>query len=221
MLDINIPERLFILMIDDEKGAFAASDKPMLPYGLAGAALAELALTNKIQLKSDRLVLVDPTPVGDAWFDEILADIAAEKKPRKLSRWVEEISRKEIVKKVASQLIERNVIRVEKKRYLWIIPYEVYPQIDASAKYWVKQHMRSIVMAGEKAEVRDIALLSLLKACNLLRLVFTRDERKYANKKVDELVNGEVFGKAVAKLLEEMEAAMIAMMVAVTTTSYS
>ena len=45
-------------------------------------------------------------------------------------------------------------------------------------------------------------LLSLLKACGLLRFVFTRDERKFADKKVDELVQGEVFGEAVAKLLE-------------------
>ena len=221
MLNINIPETLFILTIDDEVGTIAASVKTMLPYSLAGAALAELALANKIQLQDGRLVLVDPTPVGDAWFDEILAEIATEQKPRKLSRWVEAISRMQIVKKMASRLTERNMIRVEKKHYLWIIPYEVYPQVDASAKYWVKQHLRSIVMAGEKAEAPDIILLSLLKACNLLRLLFTRDERKYASKKVDALVKGEVFGKAVAMLLEEMEAAMIAMTVAVTTASYS
>ena len=221
MLTINIPERLFILTIDDEQGAIVASVKTLLPYGLAGATLADLALTNKIQLHDDRLVLVDPTPVGDAWFDEILADIATEQKPRKLSRWVEAIGRKQIVKKVASHLIARNVIRVEKKRYLWVIPYEVYPKVDASAKYWVKQQLRGIVLAGVKAEAPDIALLSLLKACSLLRLLFTRDERKYASQKVDALVKGEVFGKAVAKLLEEMEAAMIAMTVAVTTAAYS
>jgi hypothetical protein len=78
---------------------------------------------------------------------------------------------------------------------------------DASAKYWVKQHLRGIILAGEKGETSDVALLSLLKACQLLRLVFTHDERKSASKKVDVLVQGEIFGDAVEKLLSEIGAA--------------
>jgi hypothetical protein len=50
-------------------------------------------------------------------------------------------------------------------------------------------------------------LLSLLKTCRLLRLVFTHEERKSASKKVDILVQGEVFGGAVEKILLDIEAA--------------
>jgi hypothetical protein len=208
-LKLNIPEKLFILTIDDDRGAVAASVKTALPYGLAGALLAELALANKIHLEDDRLALTDTAPTGDALFDEILAMIAAEHKPRKLVHWVDAIGRKQTVKQVVERLVSQSVIRIEKKRYIWVIPYEVYPQVDASAKYWVKNQLRGIVLAGEKAEARDTALLSLLKACRLLRLVFTRDERKAADKKVDALVQGEVFGAAVAKLLVEFEAATV------------
>lgn len=207
ILSLIIPEKLFILMIDDDEGAVATSVKTTLRYGLADALLVELALANKIQLEDGRLALADPAPTGDTWFDEILAMIAAENKPRKLSHWVQAVGSKPTIKQVASRLAERNVIVIEKKRYLWVIPYEVFPQVDASAKYWVKQHLRGIVLAGEQADASDIALLSLLKACRLLRLVFTRDERKSADKKVDALVKGEVFGEALAKLLAEIQAA--------------
>ena len=114
---------------------------------------------------------------------------------------------------MAERLAQRNVIAIEKKQYLWITPYEVYPQVDASAKYWVKQQLRGIVLAGQKAEAHDIALLSLLRACRLLRLVFTRDERKYAGKKVETLVTGEVFGEAVADFLAEIESAAAVVMI--------
>jgi len=215
MPKLSIPDNLFILSIDDDRNAISASVKSILCFGLAGALLAELALANKIQLEGGRLALVDATPTGDALLDGILAMITAEKKPHKLSRWVDILGRKHTVKQVAESLAGRNVIRIEKKHILWIIPYEVYPQVDASAKYWVKQQLRGIVLAGNQAEAPDIALLSLLKACRLLRLVFTRDERKSAGKKVEALVEGEVFGEAVAKLLDEIEAAAAAAAAAV------
>lgn len=218
-LSFNIPEKLLILSIDDDKGTLAVPEKSALGFGLAGALLAELALSNKIQLQGGRLVLSDPTPAGEAVLDETLLEISAEKKPRKLSRWIDTIGSKRVIRRVAEILAERNVIRIEKKRYLWIIPYEIYPQVDASAKYWIKQHLRSVVLAGEKAEAPDVALLSLLKACDMLRLLFTRDERKYASKKVDDFVRGEVFGEAVAELLAEIEAAAVVAVVVATSAS--
>ena len=206
---LNIPEKLFILSIDDDQGAMAASVKTTLRYGLAGALLAELALANKIQLQNDRLRVVDSTPTGEALFDDILLTVKGEKKLRRLSYWVEVIGSKQTVKQVAEQLAGQNVIMIEKKGYAWISPYIVYPQVDASAKYWVKHHLRAVVLAGEKPEVPDVALLSLLKACRLLRLVFTRDERKSASIKVDALVQGEAFGGAVATLLTDIEALLL------------
>jgi len=207
-LDLNIPEKLFILTIDDG-GAAISSVKTSLRYELAGAMLVELALINKIQLKDNRLVLVDPAPSSEPLLGEILAMIPAEKKLRKLSHWLQIVGNKQIIKSVAGRLAEHNVIVIEKKQYSWVIPYQVSPRVNASAKYWVKQHLRGVVLAGEQAEPADIALLSLLKAFSLMRLVFTRDERKSANKKVDGLAQGEVFGDAVAKLLAEIGAAAV------------
>jgi hypothetical protein len=206
VMDLNLPEKLFILSVEDDQGQVTASIKKTLRFGLAGALLADLALANKIHLEDERLALTDPTPTGDNLFDEVLAAIAAGGKARKLSRWVNTLGDKQIVKQVAERLAGRNVIRIEKKRYSWIIPYELYPQVNASTKFWVKQHLRGVVLAEEKAAAADIALLSLLNACRLLRLVFTRDERKAASKKVDQLVEGESFGEAVLELLADIDA---------------
>jgi hypothetical protein len=207
---LNIPERLFILSIDDQRGSVVASAQTSLPYGLAGGMLAELALANKIRFEGSRLVPVDTTPGGDALFDDLLASISAEKKPRKLTRWVASIGNKKPARQVAERLASQNVIQIEKKHFLWVIPYELYSQVDASAKYWVKQHLRSILLAGEKAETQDVVLLGLLKGCRLLNLVFTKDERKLAGKKMDALVESEVFGESVAEVLNEIDAATMA-----------
>jgi golgi phosphoprotein 3 len=205
MTILSISEELLILCISNDKGSISNSAKSVLPYGLAGAVLADLALISKIQIKDDRLFLSGLIPTGEALSDEIMSALYNEKKPRKLKHWVDNLGHKHNIKSVAKRLVERNVIRIEQKHYLWVIPYELYPQQDASAKYWVKQHLRSIVLAGEKAESADIALLSLLRACRLLSLVFTHDEYKAAEKQVNELTKGEVFGEAVAKVLADNE----------------
>jgi hypothetical protein len=210
MHDLNIPEKLFVLAIEDDRGKFSANAQSTLPYGLAGAFLAELALAHKIYLDDNRLGLANAMPTGDGLSDEILANIAVEDKHRRISHWVDVIGRKRTVRRVAERLAERGAIRIEKKHFLWVIPYEVYPGIDASAKFSVKQHLRAVVFAGEQAEPQDIALLSLLMACGLLRFLFTRDERKLASQKVGMLVAGEPFGQAVSALLAEIEAATVA-----------
>ncbi len=205
MTNLSISEELLILCISNDKGSITNSAKSVLPYGLAGAALADLTLISKIQIKDDRLLLSGLIPTGEALSDEIMTALSNEKKPRKLKHWVDNLGHKHNIKSVAKRLVERNVIRIEQKHYLWVIPYELYPQQDASAKYWIKQHLRSIVLAGEKAESADIALLGLLKACRLLSLVFTHDEFKAAEKQVSELTKGEVFGEAVSKVLTDNE----------------
>ncbi|MFZ1043407.1 MAG: GPP34 family phosphoprotein [Anaerolineales bacterium] len=205
MTNLSISEELLILCISNDKGSITNSAKSVLRYGLTAALLADLALTSKIRLDDDRLFLSDLIPTGEALFDEMMTALSDEKKPRKLKHWVDNLGHKHNIKSIAKQLVKRNVICIEQKRYLWVIPYELYPQQDASAKYWVKQRLRSIVLAGEKAESADIVLLSLLKACRLLSLVFTRDEYKAAEKQVDELTKGEVFGEAVSKVLADNE----------------
>ena len=212
MAELNIAEKLFILSIEDDGGKISATAQATLRYGLAGAILAELAIEHRLYLISDenRLGLANSKPMGHPIFDEVLKDISAESKPRKIGHWIDVIGRKRIVRQVAQCLADHKVIRIEEKRALWFIPYEVYPGTDASAKFWVKQHLRLIVLAGEKAGPEDIALLSLLKACGFLPFLFTRDERQYAAEQVNKLVAGEVFGQAVSTLLAEIEAAMIA-----------
>jgi hypothetical protein len=209
MNSLTLPEQLLLLAIDDQRGVINTSTMTTLLYGLAGAVLAELALRGKIGLEEKRLKPTDNLPTGDPNLDSVLSQIADEPKPRKLARWVMVFARKDTLRKTAQSLAEQRVISIENKRFLWVIPYESYPQVDAPAKYWIKQHLRAVVLAGETAEPGEVALLSLLKASRLLQLVFTRDERRYAGKHIDAIVTDEVYGAAVGELLAEIDTATI------------
>ena len=211
MLDLF--EELMLLAIDDERGAIAGVETYRLYFGMAGAILAELAIHGKVQVENKKLFVIDETETGDQLLDEALDKIKASKK-RKPSYWVNSYGNKKLRKAVAGRLAEKKVIRIEEKRYLWVIPYEVYPQQNASAKFWIKQELRAMLMSDARPEPHSLVLLSLAKACGMLKLIFTKDERRAAKRRVDELVKGEVYGAAVAATIEEIEGAAVAVIAA-------
>ena len=114
---------------------------------------------------------------------------------------------KKIARRIFRDLTDKGVMRSEDQRNVWVVPYEGNPRLNASAKYWLKSRLRSVVLAGEEPELRIVLLLSLLRGCRLLNLVFTRDERFEAGRQLGELVKGEMIGKSVAYVIKKIETA--------------
>lgn len=214
---LNLAEKLFLLAVDDVKGTSTKSSSE-LSYGLAGALLAELTLNGSLGLQNGRLVPSEVAFSGDELLEATFAALAEAKKPRKPAYWVNALAGKKPYQQIAGRLVDRGFLHCEEKRYLWVFPYQEYIDQNASAKYTIKQQLRTIVLASQKAEAASVTLLNLLNACSLLKMVFTKDERKAAGRKVKELAAGEVFGPAVAEVLASIDSALIATIAA---TSYS
>lgn len=207
---LNLAEELFLLALDDDEDWIVAPALDTLRYGLAAALLADLALLGKIAVEGQRISLLDPAPIGDDLLDDTLLRIAEANKPRKVKYWLNALGFRKLPKQIAQRLVTQGVLAEEERRYLWAVPYVGVPQQDAPAKYWIKQELRVAGLTSAKPERRGVVLLSLMKGCRLLNLVFTRDERKAASKRVDELVKGEDFGAAVTQTLADIEAATTA-----------
>ncbi len=207
---ITLSEELFLLSLYERKTSLALSPSPALPYALAGALLLELILAGKIHLEEARKVVVDDASfTGDATLDILLEFFNLVKKTKKLTYWINVFGArmKRIQKGMIASLLAKGVLREEKKRFLWVIPYSEFTQLDASAKYWRKQHLRAIVLGGAQPDNQSVALLSLLKACNLLNNIATEDEIKAATRRVDELIKNEAVGQAVVETVDEIASA--------------
>ena len=203
--ELNLPEKLFVLTIEDDSGSIPSAMKTKLRYALTGALFSELMLKNKIHLEDGRFLVNDPGPIDDPWLDEILSTIISDKKPRRIDHWLEAFGYKEIVQKFAVRLAERKVIKIEKKQYSWVIQCDLFPKFKASAKYCIKQSLRGIALAGETPEFSDIVLLNLLRNCQLLSLVFTRDERKFVFKNIKGMFQKELIAEDNAKLFADLK----------------
>lgn len=90
---ISLIEEFLLLTLEDSGGEFDSVPEIYLSCGIAGAALMDLALRDRINSDLDAVFLVNPTPTGDPTLDRALAELAAE--PRRLSaqEWIARLSR--------------------------------------------------------------------------------------------------------------------------------
>lgn len=207
-----LAEELFLLAINDAKGRIHGMAESMLCYGLAGAVLADLALHSEIRVDpKGRLAVCGDGPRGDDILEEAFGAIQAADRLHKVRYWVDRMSNdsSRFQQRLAERLAIKGVLRLEKRRLLWVVPYTLYPQQDASAKYWIKQQLRSAVLTNEPSEPRAVALLNLLRACDLLGLVFTPDELKAAKRRIAELSAGDTIATAVSETIEAIEASTL------------
>jgi hypothetical protein len=204
-------EELYLLSIHEDKGTVIASAAHGLQFGLAGAILVELAIQGKITItENHRVGLVDTEPLGDEILDEVIETIRTSEKDRKFGYWIDEFSQKpeKFRRRLAERLVQKGLVGQEEDHLVWIVPSPNFPDVEASTKYVIKSHLRSIVLACEAAELRDIALMNLVKACGLSFLVFLRDERKLAARRIHELMVGEAMKNTQAQAIEEIAVAL-------------
>ena len=121
---------------------------------------------------------------------------------------------KKFLRLLGEGLVQRGILKQEEKRYLWVIPYIVFPQRDASAKYWVKQNLRGVILAGELADAHSVMVLSLVRSANMLDLVFTRDEIKTAKKRIARITRETFLDQEVRETMEEIESAVNTLVIA-------
>jgi hypothetical protein len=191
---LTLGEELFLLCVDEESGIVIPRLKRQLRYGLAGAVLVELALQGKVRVdQKGRLELLNAEPAGDELLDQALEKLSESKRERKLNAWIDSLAAKsnKLCKRTEKQLESCGVIQRQNGRVEWVVPSPDRSEEQVPAKYGIKSRLREQILSGAEPDLRSLALLDLLRACNLLKLVFTKDERKAARQCIYERMVGE------------------------------
>jgi Golgi phosphoprotein 3 len=204
---LSLPEELFILALHEEKCSILSSAEDTLSVGLSAAALTELAVQGHLQLdERRRLKVTESAQTGDAILDDVIERFREADRPHKTPYWIGALADKP--KKFRDHLIKRLVaeglLQQEDKHLSWVIHSPLHPEQNASIKYALKSHLRAIVLACGQAAPKELALLSLLSACDILDLVFLKDESKTARRRISELLVGEALRTPAFQIVEEV-----------------
>lgn len=202
-MSITIAEEVLLLGYREDTGRPLVGQAE-LDSALAGAVLAELALHDRIELADQKVVVRDPTPLGDAELDAALARIAAEKRHRKPDWWVYRL-RTGLRERLLERLVGRGALTEQRSKVLGLFTVRRYPEQDARLERLTRERLGA-VLAGAEPDARTAVTVAILDAARILKKVFP-----YAAKtRVKEIVDGDWAGAAVAKTIAAINAAAAA-----------
>ncbi|MRG86148.1 GOLPH3/VPS74 family protein [Salinibacillus xinjiangensis] len=222
---LSTMEELLLIAIDDETGQMNASES--IHFGLAGAIIMELTSKGCLDYQKGKLVFLDQTDAGDKLLNESLAFLREKHnngKLRNLKYWVEklgnEIHRKKLHLSYIDRLIDKGIIKQEETKFLFFFTKDVYPSLKTGKENAIRAKVKEAVLDdSQEVDEQTMVLIGLLKACSLAKTIFSKDEYKIANKKINEMMKNNPHGKAVSDTIQAMEAAVIAIITAATVIS--
>ena len=204
-------EEIILLALRNKQGTVTTDH---LEHVIAGAVLAELLLDRRITINDTRKQLVDiqnTLPTGDPIIDECMERMKAGKKRASLRIWISRLaSIKKLRHKVAEQLCNRGILRADEDKILHIFTRRIYPEIDPVPEEKIIERLHAAIFTDSaKIEPRTVVLISLANGADLLSNNFGRKEIKNRKKRIEQIINGEITGRATKEAIAACQVALI------------
>lgn len=215
MFDRNrlpLHEEILLLALRDEEGTIASGT--MYQYAIAGAILSELMLQERIAVdesgRKKLATVLDPRPTGAPLLDECLDKIAAAK-PKPLDHWVGRFANiKNLKHRVAERLCDRGILHEEEGKILLIFTRRTYPETDPRPEQEIVERLRRTIFTDTRdLDPRTVVLVSLADSAGILKVVFDKKELKARKDRLEQVINGDLMGKAAKEAIHAMEAAVM------------
>lgn len=214
-----IAEDLLLLLLDDEKGTLAQSDK--IQPVLGGALLVELALAERIEVtekahswSTAKVQVIDGPAPDDPLLVAAIAQV--DEKPRSAQDLVNRLG-KGTKERLLARLEERGLVHPVKGTVLGVFRRTTWPAADRTHEDAVRRLIQGPLVNGTSADARTSALISLLHAIGHAHKVVDRGDvpAREIKARAKEIAEGDWAAKAVKDAVVAAQAAMAAAMVAI------
>ena len=202
---LTFVEEVLLLLLDDDTGAMKRVAPNVMELLVAGAILMDLALRGRLDCDLQKMLVVDAKPVGEQILDGPLAEIAGADDEADPRTWVVRLSArsKDIQEAALKRLVERGILRVEDRNFLWVFGSRRYPMVDDREEREVKLRILDVLLSDRIPAPRDVALICLADASNAFQVILSPQELRNAAARI-ELVRGfDLIGQAMSRAIQK------------------
>lgn len=181
---LSIPEKIFLLSINPEKGGLVNNIGYSLDLSILSAFIMELKVKGIIEIADNR-VTIKKQMVENPLERFILSKFEKFNRPLTIGRWINRLhfSFRYIKKELKKGLVEKRLIRLEERQFLffkWTKPY----LLEKRKASELRGEIENMIYSGEFLEDGKF-ILSLLEPTGLMRRLFCeRENRQNAQRKI-------------------------------------
>ena len=204
---LTFTEEILLLLLNDEDGQFAPIPEDNLACALVGAVLMDLAFANRIDTDPRKLTVIDPTPTGNPILDSTLARLAAHQLGLSTRIWIRKLSLEDasnIRAQALDSLVERGILEQRARKFLWAFRTRRYPTLDGRAEREVKLRIGDLLHSDDIPDPRDVALICLVDACDMLGDIFPDGEIEHCRPRIDQLRKMDLIGRELAGAIADV-----------------
>lgn len=187
-----------ILLLHDEDGGLLPIQKDAFDCALAGAVLMDLAFAGRIDTDPQALLVTDPAPTGDAVQDRVLARIAGGAEAGDTRLWIGTLSADEapaMREQVLAGLAQRGIVA---RRGGWWPFRSRRRRSGGRVAPETVLRLRNALCSDDIPDPRDVALISLLDACDILLDIYPGREIARRRPRIAQLRKMDPIGREVA-----------------------
>jgi hypothetical protein len=204
---LNIPEEVALLTLGEDGEIHPKIKSPKFDIVIAASILMDLALHNRIDTDMKNIIPDKLEPMNDPILDVVIEELKEKGGPVPIKDMISELSlmgqffRDEIGK----SLLAKKVLKVENKKVMWMFSKKVYPVVNDQPVKEVSARIRDLVFSNEIPDPRDIVILSIFKYADLLDVLFTEEELKDYEERINQIAKMDMIGLAIGEELNRFK----------------
>ncbi|MGE9294835.1 MAG: GOLPH3/VPS74 family protein [Puniceicoccales bacterium] len=207
---LRFAEEITLLALNDESGVLHRNvSRRAYDYAVAGALLMELAFLNRVDTDAEHITMLKDMPTSDPLLDEALRILNGLDQTPTIIEAVEALAAEatEFEPRIFGALIHKGILQEREKKFLWMKGERTYPVIDGKEEMEVQTRIRMTVLSKDAIpSPRDVAIISLIEATKLYRVIFTNSELVECRQRVHQLAKMDFIGQGIAHALERAAA---------------
>ena len=181
-------------------------NRKRLDFGLMGSELVRLAAGGRVTIESNRVVVQDRAPCGDAELDAALASLAGTRRGARPKAWVGH-PRPGICDAYLDRLATAGAVRPERVERLGIFPVTRWRVADPARRASARARLDEVALSDAPVSTAQAAYAGLAHAVGLPALLYRGWDNRHVRKRLERIAKGEWAAAAVSAASKDATAA--------------